>query len=48
MKERSEKAVSQVMYPKADLYYNLFSCLAALLFLLLYGLAVEVSSTHWG
>lgn len=33
MKERSERALRQVEYLKADLYYNLLSCLAVFFFL---------------
>jgi len=38
MKERSERALRQVKYLKADHFYNLLSCLAVLLFLLFGGL----------
>lgn len=40
MKERSERALRQAKYLKADLYYNLLSCLAAFLFLLFRGLVL--------
>lgn len=52
MKERSERALRQVKYLRADHYCNLFSCLAAFLFLLFGGLfgffhQLGIKEGHW-